>query len=432
MTQQNNGAPGAPRRKKQLLDDRRVRIILSGLLAVICWLIVTMIIQPNTDKSFYGVPVNFTYDSNKYTTQGLSIVNDPEYNVTLKVVGNGSVIGGLTKEDFVVYPDYSSVKGAGDSKLKLKVICTSEAASSVSVTITPSSTTVQVRFDTVEEKKVPINIVTKDLTTADGYTLYKTTSSPGEVTLSGPTSELETVTQAIAQVSLDGDLSETTTVTSNLVFADAEGNPVTFTYVTPDQETTDVTLTVYKLAELPLTVGFVNEPDGFDESVLKYSLSQNTLQVAGPASVVDTLTELSVGNIDLSTFALDKVYELPIQLPNGLVSQENLTSVTVSFDTSALTTKTLNLNADSVQVIHLPSTYQLTVKSTRILNVTLCGPADVLDGITSDSVIAQIDADDFSVAAGQQTIAVSIYVPASNQVFAIGTYTVLCQIESST
>ena len=106
--------------------------------------------------------------------------------------------------------------------------------------------------------------------------------------------------------------------------------------------------------------------------------------------------------------------------------------MTVSFDTSALTTKTLNLDAASVQVVILPTTYKLTVKSTRILNVTLCGPADVLSGLTADSVVAQINADDFSVAAGQQTIAVSIYVPASNQVFAIGTYTVLCQIESNT
>ncbi len=435
MTQQNNAAPNAGakilHRRKQLLDDRRVRMLMAAFLAVVCWMIVTMVIQPNTDKVVYGVPVNFTYDSAKYTSQGLSIVNNPEYTVSLKVVGNGYVIGDLTKDDFVVYPNYSSVK-AGDATLRLKVICTNEAASNLTVTITPASTTVSVRFDTVEEKTVPINVVTKDLHTADGYTLYKTTAAPGEVTLSGPTSELETVTQAIAEVSTTQELNDTVTLTSDLTFADADGNPVQFTYVTPEQDTVDVTLSVYKLAELPLTVNFINEPDFFDASVLKYSLSQNTLQVAGPANVIDTLTQISIGSIDLSTFALDKVYDLQLQMPSGIVSQENLTSVTVSFDTSALTTKTLNLDAASVQVVNLPTTYKLTVKSTRILNVTLCGPADVLSGLTADSVVAQINADDFSVAAGQQTIAVSIYVPASNQVFAIGTYTVLCQIESNT
>ena len=258
MTQQNNAAPNAGakilHRRKQLLDDRRVRMLMAAFLAVVCWMIVTMVIQPNTDKVVYGVPVNFTYDSAKYTSQGLSIVNNPEYTVSLKVVGNGYVIGDLTKDDFVVYPNYSSVK-AGDATLRLKVICTNEAASNLTVTITPASTTVSVRFDTVEEKTVPINVVTKDLHTADGYTLYKTTAAPGEVTLSGPTSELETVTQAIAEVSTTQELNDTVTLTSDLTFADADGNPVQFTYVTPEQDTVDVTLHPFHLAVDLVTFG---------------------------------------------------------------------------------------------------------------------------------------------------------------------------------
>ncbi|MCI2046825.1 MAG: CdaR family protein [Faecalibacterium sp.] len=425
-TQQTKKAPG----KRSLLDDKRFRMPFAILLAVAAWVLVTMVIQPNTTTPLYGVPVNFSYDSSKYTTQGLSIVNSPSYNVTLKVSGNGSVIGGLTKDDFLVYPDYSSVKTSGAASLKLNVKCTAETAGSVSVSVQPKNMTVDVVFDTVEEKVVPITVMAKDLKLADGYTLYKTTAAPGEVTLSGPTSELENVTQAIAEVTADGELDDSVTVNTTLKFADAEGNEVPFTYVTADNETADVTLTVYKLAELPLRVDFVNTPDGFDDSILKYSLSQNTLQVAGPASVIDAMSEISVGSIDVSTFSLNKVYELPITLPGGLVSQENIASVTVSFDTTGLSTKTLNLPATSVQVVNLPSTYRLTVKSDRIQNVTLCGPADVLSGLTAANVIARIDADELSITTGQQNIAVSIYVPSSGKVFAVGTYTVQCQIES--
>jgi YbbR domain-containing protein len=414
-----------------LLDDPRSRLIVAVFLAVAAWVIVTMVIQPNTDKQIYGVPVNFTYDSSKYTSQGLSIVNSPSDTVTLKVFGDGSVIGSLTKEDFVVYPDYSSVKSSGSASLKLHVKCTSESAGSVTVYVQPRDMTVNVVFDTVEEKVVPINVVAKDLTLAQGYTLYKTSAAPGEVTLSGPTSELANVTQAIAEVTADQELSDSMTMTTPLRFADADGNDVTFTYVTADNDAADVTLTVYKLAELPLRVGFINTPDGFDNSILRYNLSQNTLQVAGPANVIDTMTEISIGSIDISTFAMDKVYDLPIELPGGLVSQENVNSVSVSFDTSGFATKTLNLPASSVQVINLPSTYRLKVKSDRIQNVTLCGPAEILESLPAAGVVARINADDLSITTGQQNIAVSIYVPSSNQVFAIGAYTVQCQIESN-
>ena len=226
----------------------------------------------------------------------------------------------------------------------------------------------------------------------------------------------------------DGTVYETEL--SDLRFYSATGQEIDFEYVTMDHGAVDVTLTVYKTAQLPINVRFVNTPPNFDDSVLIYSLSQTALRVAGPAATVDNLTELAVGTIDLSTFALDKVYEMPITLPSGIVSLDNVDTVTVSFNCSAMATKTLNVPAENVEVINLPSTYQLAVESDRLMNVTLCGPAAVLEGLTADQVVARIDADDFAVALGQQNIACSIYVPADGRVFALGSYTIQCEISS--
>ncbi len=110
--------------------------------------------------------------------------------------------------------------------------------------------------------------------------------------------------------------------------------------------------------------------------MLVYSLSKKTLNVAGPESQIDRLSTLSVGTIDLSTFALDKVYEMPIELPSGIRLLDNISSITVSFDSSRLETKTMNLPASCVRVINLPSTlHPWTVETERLMNVTLCGPA---------------------------------------------------------
>ena len=46
-------------------------------------------------------------------------------------------------------------------------------------------------------------------------------------------------------------------------------------------------------------------------------------------------------------------------------------------------------------------------------------------------MVAQIDAEDIQVAVGQQTVAVQIYVPSSSSIFAIGSYTVQCDITSN-
>ena len=91
-TEQNNGKPAVPP-KRNLLNDRRIRLLLSLLGAVIAWMAVTIVVQPGTTTTIYNVPVDFTYDSAAYTSRGLSIVNAEEKTVNLKLSGDGYTIG---------------------------------------------------------------------------------------------------------------------------------------------------------------------------------------------------------------------------------------------------------------------------------------------------------------------------------------------------
>ena len=409
-TEQNNGKPAVPP-KRNLLNDRRIRLLLSLLGAVIAWMAVTIVVQPGTTTTIYNVPVDFTYDSAAYTSRGLSIVNAEEKTVNLKLSGDGYTIGSLSANDFVVYPDWSSVRDSGEKSLRLQVRSQSTLLTGVSVSI-DGDNTVDVVFDVVEEKTLPIQVTTNYLKIADGYILYGTDISKETVTLSGPSTELSKVETCLR-------------------FYTRSGGEVKFEYTTLETDSVEVTLQVYKLATLPVEVSFINAPRDFDPSVLVYSLSKKTLNVAGPESQIDRLSTLSVGTIDLSTFALDKVYEMPIELPSGIRLLDNISSITVSFDSSRLETKTMNLPASCVQVINLPSTYTLTVETERLMNVTLCGPAGSLEALNPEQVVIEIDADDFYVAIGQQNIACRLYVPANDKIFALGSYVVQCKIESN-
>lgn len=427
----SGGKPALPE-KRSILDDRRVRLALSVVGAIVAWVIVTVAVQPGTTISLSGVPVDYSYDSSSYTARGLSIVEAPEQAVNLTVSGDGYTIGDMTVDDFVVYPDYSSVISSGEKTLRLRVRCLSTDAENVSVSIAGTNNTVKILFDIVEEKTLPIQVRKQSsLTIEDGYILYDSTASADSVTLSGPSGELDRIASCVAEVGYPEAMNSSQVIQTQLHYYDENGEEIEFEYVTADRETVEVTLVVYKLAILPVTVNFINTPQDFDASVLRYSLSKNSLTVAGPEATINALGTLSIGVIDLSTFALDKTYDMPVRLPGGIVSQENVTSITVSFDSSQLTTKKLNLPAECVQVINLPASYQLTVESERMMNVVLCGPADVLETLSAEQVVAQIDANDFSIVIGQQNLACSIYVPSSSQVFAIGSYKVQCRIESS-
>ena len=426
-----NGTKPAIQHTKSILDDRRIRLLLAIVGAIVAWMVVTIVVQPGTTRTINNVPVDFTYDSAAYTSRGLSIVSAPEKYVSLKLSGDGYTIGSLTSSDFVVYPDWSGVQDSGEKTLHLQVRGVNTLLNGVSVSIEGGDNSVDVVFDVVEEKTVPITVTTNYLTIADGYILYGTELSKETVTLSGPSTEIDKVETCTAEVTHKGELTDSVTLDTALRFYTKSGSEVKFEYTNLEESSVEVTLEVYKMATLPVSVSFINSPRNFDPSVLVYSLSKQTLNVAGPESQIEKLSTLSVGTIDLSTFALNKVYELPIELPGNIRLLDNISSITVSFDSSKLETKTMNLPASCVQVVNLPSTYTLTVQTERLMNVTLCGPAGLLDTLVPEQVVIEIDADDFYVAAGQQNIACRLYVPSNGKIFALGSYVIQCKIESN-
>ena len=442
-----NGAKPAVRKKKNLLDDRRIRLALSVLGAIVAWMVVTIIVQPGTTNTIYNVPVDYTYDSAAYTSRGLSIVSAEDKTVNLKLSGDGYTIGGLSASDFVVYPDWSSVRDSGEKTLRLLVRGANGLLNGVTVTMEGSDNTVDVVFDVVEEKTLPVTVTTNYLRIADGYILYSTEVSKETVTLSGPSSELSKVATCTAEASYSSELSKVATCTAEasysseltesvtldtpLRFYTSGGKEIKFQYTTLEESSVDVTLQVYKMATLPVKVNFINAPRGFDNSVLSYALSCKQLKVAGPAEKIDALSTLSIGTIDLSTFSLNKVYEMPIELPTDIYLLDNISTITISFDCSGLETKTMNLPASCVQVINLPATYQLTVETERLMNVILCGPKGAMETLTPEQVVIEIDAEDFAVATGQQNIACRLYVPSNGKIFALGSYVLQCRIESN-
>ena len=90
-----NGAKPAVAHKKNILDDRRIRLALSVLGAIVAWMVVTIIVQPGTSNTIYNVPVDYTYDSAAYTSRGLSIVSAEDKTVNLKISGDGYRFCGL-------------------------------------------------------------------------------------------------------------------------------------------------------------------------------------------------------------------------------------------------------------------------------------------------------------------------------------------------
>lgn len=417
------------RERRTVWDYPAVLWCAAVACAVLAWLIVTMYFDQESDKTVTVSNITYTYQSSTYSSLGLDIVETPEISgVTVRIKGSGTIIGGIRESDIMVYPKYSTVRGAGTVTLELGArFITSDYDNLGIELIVENPTTVTVVFDNVSEKTMRVTADTSQIAIADGFILNSVSSVPAEVTLTGPTSELEQIDSVVATVTSEEKLSDSVTLEAPLEMRDANGNVVTPQYTTMDSDTAAITLNVLQVRELPLTVNFIGLPSGFDESSLKYSLDRSTLRVAGPARTISKMNELSVASLDLGqSFAFDRDYQLSVELPDGIVSQDGITTVTLTFDTTNMASTTLNIS--NIRVINVPSDMEVDVLTSRISGVTLYGPADEIEELSAENVQAQVDCQSISVTAGQQTLPVTIQIPSSSRIFSVGSYTVQCAI----
>lgn len=420
--------PGTQKRHS-IWDIPLVMFAVALLCAILTWFVVTMYFDQEGDRLITVDSVTYTYQSSTYTSLGLDLVSYPEVsNISVRIRGSGTVIGNIQPGDIMVYPRYSSVRGSGEVTLDLEArFVTSDYDNFNIEMMVESPSTVTVVFDEVSEKVVPVTADTSQIQIADGFSLNRVSPVPAEVTVTGPTSELDQIDAVVAVVTSSDSLSDSVTLDAPLEMRDADGNAITPEYTTLETDTAEVTLTVYQVRELPLTVDFVGLPTNFDQNSLHYSLDRETLQVAGPARIISKLTELSVASLDLSrSFAFDRDYQLQVELPEGIVSQDGVNTVTLTFDTSDMSTTTLNVS--NIRVINTPSDVDVEVLTNRVSNVVLYGPAEELANLSAENVVAQLDCQSLSVTAGQQTVPVSIQIPSSSRIFAVGNYTVECEV----
>lgn len=401
--------------------------LIAFVIAVAAWLVVTMNYDRNTDLELKA-NVNFNYNTSAYSLLGMEIVNQPQKTVTVKFEGSGITLGQIGEDDFVVYPDYTTVRDSGEVTLGLVVEMLGSQFSGVKPSIVDSNRTVKVVFATIGEKTVPVVIDTQGVEPAEGYILNKMVVNPMEITVKGPEEEIEKVDRVVAHVEEQTQpLTTTTTIDAELELLDKDGSPVTLQYATANYAQAEVVMQIYQVRELPLTIHFINAPVGFDLSSLKYHLDQDTLLVAGSEKTLAELNEISVASFDLSTFALGKSYPLALQLPTGLVSQEGFTAVNLTFETQGLTEKTVDVT--NIRVVNSTVDGKVTITSNKIQDVTLIGPEEELERLSASQVEAQVRGEDITITGGRQNIPVQIVVPASSKIFAVGSYTATVQVD---
>ncbi|MBR6607050.1 MAG: hypothetical protein IKK98_00065 [Oscillospiraceae bacterium] len=354
----------------------------------------------------------------------MTIIGDEEMFSDVTIEGKRSVVGGIGEDDLSVSVDFSSVNGAGVFTLTLVAENVSGREFAISA-VSPS--TVTLKFDRMVTKKFGIDLQIEGLAVpAEGYLMEEAVVSPTQISVTGPDADIAKIASCVAFADHDGELTESAELTSDIVLLDKEGNPIDTENLTMDVKQAQISVPILKTTELPVKVEFLNVPDNVDPEKLKYTLSHSVITAAGPVDEVDEYSEILLGYIDMKALDLDSSFQFDVVLPEGFTNIAHVETVTVEFDWTDMVSRSFTVT--NLQLLNIPRGYEAKIQTERLTEVTVIGPAAVMESLTADDLVAVIDLSKRTVEAGQFKAAVAVSAPAKDLVWAAGEYTAVVSV----
>ena len=398
--------------------------VISVVIACIIWVVVAMNMKTDIPREIKEVPVTMDNQTSFITRMGLTIIGDESLFVDVTIEGQRLVVGSIKPEDIAVSVDLSSVNGAGNFSLPLVAENVSGKDFAIS-SISPS--TVNLKFDRMVTKKFNVDVKMEGLVVPEeGYLMEEAVVSPTQVSVTGPDTDIAKIAKCVVSVDHEGSLTKTTAVTSDIVLLDKDGNKIETSGLTMDVKQAEVTVPILKTVDLPVKVEFLNAPTNLDLEELEYAVSNETVTVAGPVDEIDKYSEIILGYIDFKALDLESNFTFDVELPENFINVAHTETVTVTFDWTDMVAKEFTVT--NLSLVNVPSDYDARLLTDRVTKVKIIGPAQVLETMTADDLVGQIDLSKRSVETGQFKTAVTISAPSKNLVWAVGDYTAVVVI----
>lgn len=415
---------------RSLVSDNRFILVCSLLIAVVFWAAVCISFSPETQVVIEDVPVEIDMKNSVPAQYGLQMFGEGSYSVDITVSGSRYVVGGklLSKNDFNVTADTSSVTSAGTHSLQIRV---SKANNSDDFTIDAvSESFINVYFDEYAEKQANIvvnvsaneSVVEEGFISGDDYIMDKNT-----VLVSGPAIEIAQLKNVAANVEIEKPLTQSQAFNVGLTAVNTNGAALRFVKIDgAESATAAVTVPVYKMTTLPVEVNFVNSPKNFVDNPISYTCTPSRLNVAVLQNGTEQ-TSIVAGKVDFSDVESgDNTFEFEVDNIDGVKKgSTSVKVITAEFSIPDVKSRTVSLLTSNLGVLNAPAEYEISFVNSRINNVTLYGSETEIDGLDADKITFSVDLASVNIEAGRNEIKVPLLIKGTESCWIYGTYTLI-------
>ena len=409
-----------------LFYNNRFVMAFSLVMAVVVWLIVAIQFSPQDERVVMDVPVKIIMSSN-IETFDLQIFGIADFKVDVTVTGKRHMVSSnnLSADDFIVTANTNYVDSAGKYSLKLDVRKKTQDSDFEILKI--SNENIEVYFDSYKESEYTLipetissgNIIPK------GYFKDSEILSAKTVTVSGPATEVNKISKVYARITVDTVLTATKTYKAEIIPLGEYGSVPRYLSINNGNVDIAVTVPIYKVAELPVTVSFKNSPAYFLENPLQFTCNPQIATFGVDETVLESMKQASIMTIDFSTIKSGKnVFSVKSKVIENIKVVDNTEEFKVTVDAGSLTEKKFSLTETNILLQNINKENTATLISKSIQNVVVVGDKTTIETLTPDNIFADIDFANTVLENGTIKIPAKIYVKDHDDCWIYGQYSV--------
>ena len=370
--------------KEKLFKNLGLKV-LAIFFACLLWLVVMNISDYQTTKKITGIPVTqLNGDVLEEHDQIYEVSKGSTVDITVK--GRRSVVGSLSAADFNATADLSEMSIT--NTVQIKVEPTRKSIEN-DITITIADNVMTLNLEDKASMQFPIKVKTTG-SPGEGFAVGDTTTNPGIVTIEGPKSTVEKITEVSVSVPVNGatkDLTET----SEIDVLDAYGDPITSEKLTLSETKATASIKILHVKEIPVVVEFVGSPaDGY--AVEDTAYQPEKIHVAAEENVLASLSKLSIGDISVEGLSedLQQSVDYTKYLPEGVFAVESDRNLVVTAKISRYVTRSYTPTAATVSIKGRQQGYTYTINLSNV-KINAYGFESTLEELSLQDLALYVD-----------------------------------------
>lgn len=374
--------------KEKILDNLTLKL-LAIIFAITAWMIIVNSYDPYTSVTYSGIVVTLENEdalSDKGYTY--SVLDGSRISVTLS--GPNSKITTLSAANVEATADLATLQDDSDY-VDIKVRVVKNGAAVDDVTATPNQTSLRLNVENRSTDTFDVSLMTVGDAGAN-YAVLNGAITPDTVTVSGSTSDVESIAFVRAVYDISGVTSDIDAMVP-IVLYDSSGNTIDTSNFSLSADEVHYTADVSQSKEIPISVSTSGKPAA-GYTVASVTPDVSTITISGDADKIGSIDSLVIPSSALSVEGLSDstTFRLWISdyLPDGVsVTSDDMVSVRVEIQ--AEKTGTISLSPSDITVKNLADGLSASIESDT-LSVDVEGSASAISSLKASDLNASASA----------------------------------------